>query len=275
MKYSVRALALFALVVPALLAGCSGTTGPSFDDAAATPSAGTIVFDMGHGEIFGADDTSELGQSQAIAKMRSAGFEVVVNPDTITTEDLSNASGLVIAGPMRPLLDEEYKAITAFAERGGTVLLTIHVPFPVLKVPAHWGLPVDTTIVMSQRPFASAAEPSVFIADGIAADIPVTEGVDEILVVSGWPVGTASESGKLAVMTGGDSWLTSAGDQQPLPPDGTAFSSYGIIGVAQVGKGLIVVSGDDAVFANIALGMADNARLLENIIELMSKMEKV
>jgi len=275
MKFAVRALAIFALILPVSLSGCSGTTGPSFDDAEALPSAGRIVFDMGHGEIFGADDTSDLGQSQAIAKMRSAGFEVAVNPDAITAEDLADASGLVIAGPMRPLLDEEYDAITAFAERGGTVLLTIHVPFPVLKVPAHWGLPVDTAIVMSRRPFSSPAEPSVFIADGIAADTPVTAGVDEILVVSGWPVGTASESGRLAVMTGADSWLTSAGDQQPIPPEGTVFSSYGIIGITQVGKGLIVVSGDDAVFANIALGMADNAKLLENIIDLMSEMQKV
>jgi hypothetical protein len=36
-----------------------------------------------------------------------------------------------------------------------------------------------------------------------------------------------------------------------------------------VGKGTFVVSGDDAVFANIALASKDNMQLFDNIVELM------
>lgn len=278
----VRLLATLLLATALLMAGCAkepASGEPSLGQPGAgmptpTNAIGTIVFDMGHGEIFGAQDTSELGQSQAIARMQAADFQVVINSDAITEEDLVQASGLVIAGPMTPLKDEEYAAITSFVERGGTVLLTIHVPFPVLKVPAHWGLPVATQIMMSQRPFANPAEPSVFIADQIT-DNPVTEGVSRVLVVSGWAVTPATETARIAVATSADTWVTSAGDQQPAPPADAQFDSFGVIGIAGVGAGRVIVSGDDAIFANLALGQADNARLLDNIIKVMSEMGRI
>ena len=274
-------LALISLLATMLTAGCAsgpestGSSAAQQPGSVAEPQAmGTVVFDMGHGEIFGAEDTSELGQSQAISRMRAAGFEVVINSDAITGEDLAQASGLVIAGPMVPLKDEEYSAITSFVERGGTVLLTIHVPFPVLKVPAHWGLPVDTRIMMSKRPFANPSEPSVFIADQIS-DNPITEGVTRVLVVSGWSVAAASQSAQIAVATGPDTWTTGAGDQQPEPPADAQFTSFGVVGVTGLGMGRVIVSGDDAIFANLALDQADNTRLLDNIIRVMAEAGRV
>lgn len=274
---SVTGIAML-LAASILVAGCQPTAtepvaAPN-EPAPTMPPKGTVVFDMGHGEIFGAEDTSELGQSQAIERIRSAGFDVVINQDTITEEDLAFASGLIIAGPMRPLQDEEYDVITAFAERGGTVLLTIHVPFPVLKVPAHWGLPVGTEIMMSKRPIVSPDEPSVFAADNIEEG-RITEGVGQVVVVSGWPVGVASEDAALVVKTGDDTWLAEGGDAQPEAPDDAEYGSFGVVGVSRIGEGLVVVSGDDAIFANMALGAGDNARLLDNIIALMSEMAEV
>lgn len=268
-------LAAPVLCAALVSAGCAPTepvaVAPTRPSVTEMPFRGSIVFDMAHSEIFGADDTGPLGQSQALQRMRDAGFEVVVNTDLIDADDLASASGLVIAGPMSPLLDQEYAAISEFVERGGTVLLTIHVPFPVKRAPAHWGLPVGEEIVMSKRPVRGPQEPSVFVADSIA-DSRITQGVDEVLVISGWPVTAASGDAKVIVSSGADSWLAAGGDMSPKPPADKDLSSVGIVGVSQSGKGLVVVSGDDAIFSNAALGQADNARLLDNIIELMSQM---
>lgn len=269
-----RTALLLALLASTLAAGCAAPASQTADPADARPSLGTVVFDMGHGEVFGADDTGELGQSGAVSRIREAGFDVVVNSDTITEADLATASGLIIAGPMIPLRDEEYAAITSFVERGGTVLLTIHVPFPVQKVPAHWGLPVGTEIVMSQGEFTNPTQPSVFGADAIVPN-PLTEGVTRVVVVSGWPVMAASAQAELVVSSNDRSWLSASGDQSPVPPEGTTFGSYGIIGVTRIGKGQVVVSGDDAVFANLALAEEDNARLLDNIIRAMTLASEV
>lgn len=268
-----RTLVACALTVT-LATGCSPSEERTTNIPA--PVRGTVVFDMGHGEVFGAYDTSELGQSQAVEQVRQAGLEVIVNEDAITDDDLAEASGLIVAGPMRPLKDAEYDAITRFAERGGTVLLTIHVPFPVLKVPAHWGLPVGTEILMSSTPIAPGGEPSVFVADAVTEGWDLTEGVGSIAVVSGWPVTATAPEAAIAVATRPDTWLSAAGDQQSVPPtDAAAFFSRGVIGATRVGDGIIIVSGDDAIFANMALGALDNARLLDNIIELMAAMQDI
>ncbi|MDF1542285.1 MAG: DUF4350 domain-containing protein [Anaerosomatales bacterium] len=264
------AAALAATALPAA-AGCARQeqSGPASTPEQGLPPLGTIVFDMAHGEVFGAQDTTPLGQSGAVGLMRDAGYEVVINQDEITVDDLEGASGLVLAGPMVPLRDAEYEVVTRFIEAGGTVLLTIHVPFPVLKVPAHWGLPVGTEIMMSRSPAGNPAEPSVFVADSIT-ESPITEGVSQVLIVSGWPVAAASSDGKIIVSTREDTWLAAAGDQAPEPPADVAYGSLGLVGVTQLGQGRIVVCGDDAIFANLALGEADNTRLLRNIIDLMS-----
>lgn len=257
-----------AVACVSLLAACTpGERAPA--PTAPAGSAGTILFDMAHGEVFGPDDTSELGHSRAVARMRGAGFDVRVGTSTIAPAALAQASGLVIAGPMRPLLDEEYAAITSFIERGGTVLLTIHVPMPVMKVPAHWGLPVGDQVVCSPRSASAEGEPSVFVADRIV-ESPVTEGVSRVLVVSGWPVGAVGNGARLVVSTADDCWTAPTGDRAgPAPAPGAPRGSFGIIGVTRIGKGLLIVAGDDAIFANVAIGHEDNARLLDNILRLM------
>lgn len=273
-RHSVQRAFVVALLLSTLVIGGCGANDASRDvqrEEPDLPYRGSIVFDMAHGEIFSATDPSPLGQSSAIRRMRQAGFEVVINKQLITDDTLAEASGLVLAGPMAPLSPEEYDAINSFVLRGGTVLLTIHVPFPVLMVPAHWGLPVGTDIVMSKRPAGAPEEPSIFRADSIADD-EITQGVESVLVVSGWPVSTAGDTARLVVSTGEDSWLSASGDRDPAPPADDELTSFGVVGVARVGEGLVIVSGDDAIFANAALAEADNARLLDNIIERMARM---
>jgi hypothetical protein len=263
-----RLLATLALVTSLALVGCAPDSQPeqqAQQAPAAEASRGTIVFDMGHSEVFGPDDTSDLGQSRAVDRMRAAGFEVVVNPDTITAEDLGEASGLVIAGPMRPLLREEYVAINEFVERGGTLLLTIHVPFPVLAVPAHWGLPVTPFVMTSEQPLPGAGDPSVLIADSIEQG-RITAGVSRVLVVSGWPVSATSPDAEIVVRTGAGTWIDANKDGAQ---DTSETAEFGVVGAAGVGSGTVIVVGDDAVFANVALDQADNAALLDNILELM------
>lgn len=267
------AAAVLAVALLIALPGCSPS--PKDADPASVPDAAaeatsspaptrTLVFDMGHREIFGPDDTTDLGQSRAIEQMRAAGFDVVVNTDDITTEDLKGASGLMLAGPMIPLKDSEYDTITDFAEQGGTVLMTIHVPFPVLRVPAHWGLPVEPYILMSETPYAGE-DPSVFPAT-VMAKSRLTEGVESIAVVSGWPVTTAHTDSEYVIKTDGNTWVD--GNDNKLRDAGEK-AEYGVVAARRVGEGYIIVVGDDAVFANIAIGQPGNARLLDNILELM------
>jgi len=263
----IAATASFALLL--LTSGCTSPDSPSATREDSTGNTSVpqqkIVFDMGHGEIFGPDDATELGQSQAIAQMRSSGFDVAVNADQITEEDLSSAAGLVIAGPMRPLLREEYVAINDFLERGGTVLLTIHVPFPVFAIPAHWGLPVQPYVIAADEPLPGVNDTGVLLAD-VVEDGRLTEGVNQILIVSGWPVSATDKGAYLAVSSGIDTWIDADASRSR---EESEAGPHGVVGASGVGRGTVIVVGDDAVFANVALGQADNAKLLDNILQLM------
>ena len=49
---------------------------------------------------------------------------------------------------------------------------------------------------------------------------------------------------------------------------------FGVVGVSDFGAGSFILVGDDAVFANVGIRQADNARLLGNILRLMAERTK-
>ena len=167
---------------------------------------------------------------------------------------------------MRPLLREEYVAINDFLERGGTLLLTIHVPFPVFAVPAHWGLPVQPYIITADEPLPGVNDPGVLYADNIQEKGRLTDGVEKILVLSGWPVRATDQRAYLAISTGPETWADANANRSR---EESETGPFGVVGAAGVGRGTVVVVGDDAVFANIAIGEPGNAKLLDNILQLM------
>ncbi len=254
------------LVVP--LAAC--TEQGSADDPPAVGELETrlAIFDMSHGEVFGPDDTSELGQSTAVALIQEASFEVEVNTEELTRERLRDASLLVLAGPMRAFTASETAAVDEYVRGGGNVLMTIHVPFAVSQLPAHFGLDVGGGVVA--RPGTAAGEDAgVLIADLITPD-PVTEGVSEVLILSGWPVipeAGGAEDAIIVVATPHETGADMNGDGV-IGAEGE-LGPFGMVGVSRVGQGTVVVVGDDAVFANAGIVQADNERLLGNILQLI------
>lgn len=250
-----------------LVAGCS-TGGDIPEPTVGADSEGTlgrVVFDMGHGEIFGATDTSELGQSTVVERIEAAGFDVQVSTEPLSDELLEGAAGLILAGPMTALTVPESDALDAYIRDGGTVVLTLHVPFPVMSLPARFGLPVTTGVLRSE----DAADPEdsgVFVARDIAED-EITAGVEGVLVLSGWGIEAASQEASVVVASGTESWVDIDGDG--VRTDADPSGPFGVVGVARVGAGTAVVVGDDGVFANVGIGAEDNARLLDNIIALM------
>ena len=255
--------------------GCSGTSlsksntgSPGVESGEAAPR---VIFDMAHGEIFGAEDTTDLGQSQAIDLIRKAGFKVEVNRDPLTAESLQGAAGVILAGPMRALMNSEQEALREYVRTGGTVLMTVHVPFPVLSVPEAYGMKPTTFVLESTTPLPGVDDPSVLIADRILPD-PITAGVARVFVLSGWGVDVVGEGARTVVETSEDTWMDVDRDNALTSAD--RVGPIGLVGVSDVGAGSFILVGDDAVFANVGIGQADNARLLSNILKLMAQRTK-
>lgn len=224
-----------------------------------------VIFDMAHGEVFGPEDESELGQSMFVDRIAEAGFDVEVNHDEITRDRLRDASLLVLAGPMRAFTSTETAAIEEYVRGGGNVLMSIHVPFAVSQLPSQFGLDVGRGVVA--RPGTAPGEdPGVLVADVIRDDV-VTKGVDQVLVISGWPIAPAGQGAVIAVATPHDTGADLDGDGRIGSPG--EIGPFGMVGVSRVGQGTVVVVGDDAIFANVGIVEADNQRLLDNILGLI------
>lgn len=233
------------------------------------PPHGTILYDMAHSEVFGPQDPSALGQSGAVERMRRGGYAVKVTTDKLERSMLSSdVAAIYLAGPMVPLMDKERLLINDFLARGGTMIITVHVPYPILGMPARYGLPVGTGVMVD--PNVQTGDPGVWVTDRIVAD-PVTAGVKRLEVVSGWPVRTSksdtAEPRLLAYAPKNVRVDANSNNRfdpaDPQPP-------YGVVGVSAVGSGRVVVLGDDGIFANMAIDQYDNARLLDNLLDLIS-----
>lgn len=229
---------------------------------------GTILFDMAHSEVFGPQDPGQLGQSAAVERMRAGGYAVKVTTEKISAALLtSDVAAVYLAGPMVPFMDKERTLLDDFVRRGGTMIITVHVPYPIIGTPARYGLPVRTGVMIDPT---IQSDPGVWVTDRIIAD-PVTAGVKQLSVVSGWPVGVSKSeiadsrivvlAPKSVVVDADNNNQFTASDPQP---------PYGVVGVATIGSGRVVIMGDDGIFANIAINTYDNARLLDNLLDLIA-----
>lgn len=253
--------------------GCADSAGSAEESAAETAPApsrpagtvGRVIFDMSHGEVFGADDVTDLGQSSAVATIEEAGFAVDVRSQRLDAAALKGVSGVIFPGPMNAFTAGEIDALKDYLAQGGVVVLTLHVPFALDDLLALAGVRVGD-VVQSAEPGPSA-DRGVLLADRVAPH-QLTEDVDSVLLLSSWSLETSATGPQPLVLTGEDTLLDTDGDGMPSAADRTG--PFAVVTVNKVGPGTVIVCGDDAVFANAAIGGADNRQLLRNILELMA-----
>jgi hypothetical protein len=94
----------------------------------------------------------------------------------------------------------------------------------------------------------------------------LTKDVGAVRILGGWAL-VPSPPSQIIVGTGTDAWFDADGNKQLTSVD--AKGPFGMVGARQQGKGVFIISGDDAVFANIALASKDNMQLFDNVVALM------
>jgi Domain of unknown function (DUF4350) len=231
-------------------------------DSTSTGSGPIVLFDVAHREIFGPKNTSELGQSAAVARMRAAGVRVVATHSPFTPAMLRGVSGVMISGNMQPLDADELTALREFMTQGGVVVLTIHIAPMDQNIAQAFGFALSPQVLQATTP-QPGGDPLNFTCTSIEQH-PLTKGVGAVKVLGAWGIAPRPPS-QILVGTSADTWLDVDGDGKRTSKD--MSGRFGMVGLNQIGKGAFIISGDDAVFANVALASKDNMQLFDNIVK--------
>lgn len=235
-------------------------------DSTSTGKGPVVLFDLAHSEIFGPTNTTDVGQSAAVARMRKAGLRVVATHTAYTPEMLEDAAGVIISGNMRPLTESEISALQQYVNAGGVVLVTVHISAMADNIATRFGMGLSRVVLLTQHP--SDGDAKNITCTGVERD-PLTKGVTSVKVLGAWAVAAPRPPSRVIVGTGPDTWLDLNGNKQLDSAD--IQGRFGMVAVNNVGKGTFIISGDDAVFANIALASKDNMQLFDNIVALMKR----
>lgn len=224
-----------------------------------------MLFDTAHGEIFDLNDSQQMGYTKMRDFIVAKGYAIETNRSLFKDGVFDDADVVVLAGPMSKLNPQEKESLTSYVEKGGNLLITVHVSYFLTELANTLGLQLSTG-VLCQQSGSFEGQTKNFVADGISKH-PVTDGVKGVALRGTWalqPLQGNTHNANTVVSTSADSWVDINSDD--MYDVGEPRGAYGVIGVSTVGKGKVIVIGDDAVFTNFTIDMVNNRTLFENII---------
>lgn len=244
---------LFSALPPDSLAAKSGD--------AKKAARGATVFDLFHAEIFSPVQTGPLHYSDFYEGFRKAGEDVSVSMVEVTPESLKGVKTFVLAGPSRDLWPGEIEALVKFVNGGGNLLVLLHISKPVARLTEPFGILVSNFVISEPEGLINGQSQDFLVTD--LTDHPVTRGVKKIAVYGTWGLMTEKKASTIAA-TSKRAWADL--NRNRAFDKNEPVQSFGIVAVAESGKGKVVVVADDAPFANRFINEADNKRFSDNII---------
>ena len=140
-----------------------------------------VYFLEGHGErsAFEAAAEEPEGLSQAIDALRNENYETESLLLAATGRVPEDADVVVIAGPTRPLLEAEHKALREYADAGGAILMMIdpRANTDLYPLISEWGMTVGEDVIVDRVQGLFGRPVSPFAAQYAAH--PITENLRE------------------------------------------------------------------------------------------------
>lgn len=219
-----------------------------------------ILFDQGHGQAFVIEQQGDLHLSGLAEELVAQGYEVASTAHPLTAELLATTDALIISGAFRPFSAVEIQHIQKFLENGGRLSVMVHIGPPVLTLLQNLGVDIANGVIREKTRVLDN-EPLNFSTSRLGAH-PLTEHLDQFSLYGSWPLRPLTSSGQTLAFTSRESWVDLSGDKRLTPGD--AIQSFGVVVSNRIGKGEVLVFGDDAIFQNRFL-KGDNKQLARNL----------
>ncbi|MFQ5441307.1 MAG: DUF4350 domain-containing protein [Thermodesulfobacteriota bacterium] len=227
------------------------------------------AFDLAHNEIFSPLVEGPLHYSKFYKMIKKSGASMAVNKKALTPGSLSEFDAYVVAGPSKDFSPGELTELREFVNDGGSLLVLLHISGPVARLTEQFGIVVSNFVISEHLNTIKNKSQDFHVRD--FSPHPVTRGLKEIAVFGTWGLMT-EKGGAVVAKTSEKAWadLNRNRDFDKDEPE----QSFGIIGVSEYGEGKVVVVADDAPFANLFIGMADNSKLARNIVRWFMERRK-
>jgi ABC-type uncharacterized transport system involved in gliding motility auxiliary subunit len=243
----------------------------------------TIYFLTGHGE-YSPEDTGNQSYSQAKTALESKGYTVKLLNLLADNKIPDDAHLIVIAGPKKPLTDNEVKLLSDYQDKGGSLIVmeepTLSTDFgdspdPLAKYLADkWGIVlgndiiIDTTSSQPYSPFAASYG---------------THAITDKLLETAFPTARSVTTGKAIdgvtdtelIKTADQSWAETdlqglKNNQQPQPDPSKDLMgpvSLAVAGERTASQSKLVVIGDSDFASDAVYSYLGNGDLLINSID--------
>ncbi|MCX7832037.1 MAG: hypothetical protein N2440_03960 [Actinobacteria bacterium] len=222
-----------------------------------------VLFDLAHREVFSPSDSGMRGMKKAVSLLRSLGFEVIENQEPFNKDVLSSVNTVMVAGAMSEFTEEELKNIKTYVENGGNLILTVHVNFFMAPLLEELGFQITDSPVSQEEDAFHGSNKDFFVRDIV--EHPVTEGIESLAFMGTYGLKGKASDVKELVFSSNNAWLDSNGNE--IKDESDVIGKFCLVCVREIGKGKVVVIGDDAIFSNMLIGNDGNMRLLKNIVK--------
>jgi hypothetical protein len=223
----------------------------------------SILFDQGHNQRFIIEKKGELHLSKLADIMRNSGTLVVSTNKPLTDDILKDVKALVISGAFQTVRPDEIEAVVRFIERGGRLVVMLHIGQPVVGLLQKLDLD-HSNFVLHERTNAIDTDTN-FRVIKLAAS-PLFSGLTYFSVYGCWAI-DQGRTGTIIAQTSPQAWVDLNGDK--ILSTGDASGEFTIAVSGTRGAGSYIVFGDDALFQNRYLD-ENNSKLASNLADWLA-----
>ncbi len=221
-----------------------------------------VLFDQSHGELFRIERNERLDLGTLAGVFVSEGYTVRGTYGALTAERLAEPDVLVMSGPMNTPSEAETANVDAFLNRGGTLVVMLHVAPSVSGLLEHLGVKATRAPITETGPAALGGDARNFRAVSLAAGHPLFKGIGGFGLYGVWGLTPARPDAVIIANTSAGAFVDE--NNNGKPDAGEPHGPIGLVAEGHMGKGRYLVFGDDAVFQN-AFITGDNLKLAHNL----------